>query len=124
MEERTFVTWSIFEKSVKYLLKEITSASKERNFDGIYALPRGGLCLGVKLSYLSGLPLITDSKMITDNTIIVDDCTDTGGTLSQYKGNFTAVMFHKPTSMFKPDIYYQETNNQINFCWESAEERN
>ncbi len=125
-ENRLFVSWETFDIAMNYIHKqvEIMQDGGHTQFDAIYALPRGGLCLGVKLSYLTGIPLITDTAKITPATLIVDDCTDTGQTLSRFNGNTTVVMFHKPTSIVTPDIYYQETDKQINFCWESKEERN
>lgn len=124
-ENRIFVSWIMFDKAVNFLWEKIKELEREgRIFENVYALPRGGLCLGVKLSYLSGLPLITNKSQINNNTIVVDDCTDTGRTLLSFKDNFTVVMFHKPTSIFKPNLYYEETKKQINFCWESLTERN
>ncbi|MFH1173781.1 MAG: hypothetical protein V1725_01465 [archaeon] len=122
IEQRIFVTWDMFERAIKHLYDELHVLN--RPFDSIYALPRGGLCLGVKLSYMTGLPLITNKERITPNTLVVDDCTNTGKTLSAFAGNVTAVMFHKPTAQFRPTLFFQETDKQINFCWESKEERN
>ena len=125
-ENRLFVSWETFDVAMAYIHNQVNTLQEQdkKSFDAIYALPRGGLCLGVKLSYLTGIPLITDTAKITSQTLIVDDCTDTGQTLSQFARNTIAVMFHKPTSIVKPSIYFQETDKQINFCWESKEERN
>jgi len=125
VEDRLFVSWESFEQCVQVLVANIRSRLADgEKIDSIYALPKGGLCLGVKLAYMLQLPLITDQKKLTKNTLIVDDCTKTGKTLSKFKDHITAVMFHKPSSSFKPDMYFQETDKQINFCWESKEERN
>jgi len=125
IEDRLFVSWQMFESAVNCLYEKIRALQEQgKVFDAIYALPRGGLCLGVKLSYMTGLPLLTDSSRLTKNTLVVDDCTNTGKTLSVFKHYFTMVMLHKPSSIFKPDVYYQETDKQVNFCWESMEERN
>jgi hypoxanthine phosphoribosyltransferase len=125
MENRLFVSWQIFDAAIEYLYEKIIELQRSgKTFDAIYALPRGGLCLGVKLSYMTGLPLLMNHSQLTPQTIVVDDCTNTGKTLSTFKEYFTVVMFHKPTSFFNPNIYYQETDKQINFCWESKEERN
>lgn len=126
IEKRIFVSWDLFEKAINDLHKKILEFQEKNRikFNGIYALPRGGLCLGVKLSYLTHLPMIINQEEITKNTLVVDDCTDTGRTMFKFKENPTLVMFHKPDSCFKPDIFFQETDKQINFCWESREERN
>lgn len=126
IEKRLFISWKEFESATEELcaLMKDFQTRKSITFKNIYALPRGGLCLGVKLSYMTKIPLITDRDQITKDTLIVDDCTDTGKTLSKFKDNTTLVMYHKPTSMFRPDIVFKETGSQINFCWETKEERN
>lgn len=125
IEKREFVSWDDFENCINDLsIKIRDEINNGRVIKNIYALPRGGLCLGVKLSYVLKIPLTVRKEDITPDTLVVDDCTDTGKTLLPFKDNFTAVMFHKPTSVFTPSIYYMETDKQINFCWESKEERN
>lgn len=125
IEDRLFVFWDTFDKAADILYNKLLQFQGENclQFDGIYAIPRGGLCLGVKLSYMMKLPLLPEKK-ITKNTLIVDDCTKTGKTLSYYKDNITLVMFHNSKAGIKPSLYFQETTKQINFCWESKEERN
>ena len=124
MEDRLFVTWDMFERAVTHLYERISDVMNTRRFDGIYAIPRGGLVLGVKLSYKTGLPLIIDPLRITRDTLVVDDCTKSGKTLSRFADNIKVVMFNNPASTCKPDIYYKEVPEQINFCWESKGERN
>jgi hypoxanthine phosphoribosyltransferase len=125
IENRVFVTWNMFEEAINHIHEKVAQLQQQgKTFDQIYALPRGGLCLGVKLSYILGLPLIVDKNKLTPTTLVVDDCTDSGKTLSAFGDYTTAVMFHKPTSCFTPDIRYEETTKQINFCWESKDQRN
>lgn len=128
-EARLFISWEFFEQAAEELLKKIKQYEQKNKikFDSIYAVPRGGLCLGAKLAYLMNLPVILDKNKITQKTLIADDCTDTGKTLQELKNkhkSVTLAMFHKPTSVFNPDIFFHETDKQINFCWESKEERN
>ena len=62
------------------------------------------------------------------NILIVDDISDSGETFKEvlkilkekYKDlNFkTLAIFYKPSSKFKPDFYFQETNEWIRFFWE------
>lgn len=126
MEDRLFVSWALFEEAMSHLHSRVAMHEKEtgKAFDSIYAIPRGGLCPAVKLSYLMKLPIITDPSAIKSTTLVVDECTDTGKTLSKFVDNATLVLFHKPTAMVKPTFIFQETDKQINFCWESMEERN
>jgi len=126
MEDRVFVSWEMFENAVIVLHKNLIEFQENNNviFDGIYAPPRGGLCLAVKLSYMTNLPMIMDESKITKNTLVVDDCTKSGKTMSKFKDNVTLVMYHNPNSSFTPTIYFKKTSSQINFCWESKLERN
>ena len=71
--------------------------------DSIYGIPRGGLIPAVMLSHLTGLPLV---QTIGENTLVVDDMTDSGVTMSKMPGQWTATLFHKPhTSIFTPNVY-------------------
>lgn len=126
VEDRFFVSWDEFEIAINSLSKNLLDFIKENpeKIKNIYALPRGGLVIGVRLSYLLKIPLIIDESKITENTLIVDDCTDTGKTLSKYNKNLTLVLFHKIKSIHIPTFFYEETDKQINFCWESIDERN
>lgn len=143
IENRLFVSWETFEKAIQELHNKLNifenrkvknnKDRKTRKIENIYAIPRGGLCLGVKLSHITGLPLINQIDKISDTTLIVDDCTDTGNTIAKlmtlikHSHNakpVTMTMFHKPSACFKPDIYFMETDKQINFCWESKDQRN
>jgi hypoxanthine phosphoribosyltransferase len=124
MEDRLFVSWSMFEEASGALFEAIKDLQKKTKFNGIYGVPKGGIVLAVKLSYLTGLQLVTDPEKISDDVLVVDDCTKTGKTLSKYEGNSRVVMFHNPDACFKPDFYFMKTRKQINFCWESMDERN
>ena len=55
---------------------------KNKKFEGVYGIPRGGLCLAVALSHSLGLPLLDKPK---NNSLIVDDVYDTGCTLEKIK---------------------------------------
>ncbi len=62
------------------------------------------------------------------NILIVDDISDSGTTFiealktlkEKYQDlNFkTLAIFYKPSSKFKPDYYFHETNEWIRFFWE------
>jgi len=62
------------------------------------------------------------------NILIVDDISDSGDTfievLKTLKNRYpdknfqTIAIFYKPTSKLKPDFYFHETDEWINFFWE------
>jgi len=64
-----------------------------------------------------------------NNILVVDDISDSGDTfievIKTLKNHYpdkcfqTAAVFYKPTSKFKPDFYFHETEEWINFFWEA-----
>ena len=69
-------------------------------------LPRGGLIPAVMVSHRLGLPLVT---LPEPHTLVIDDIADSGVTLTNTPGIYTAVLHYKPhTSVFKPDVYSVE----------------
>lgn len=66
--------------------------------DNIYPIPRGGYFAAIVISQRSGLPIIFNKKEITNRTLIVDDITDSGKTLSEFADNYKAVAFAKERS--------------------------
>ena len=86
--------------------------------DSIYGVPRGGLIPAVMLSHALDLPLV---DTIGRNTLVVDDMSDSGVTLSKMPGQFTAVLYHKPhTSCFTPNVWSKlhEGDEWLVFPWE------
>ncbi len=89
--------------------------------DSIYGIPRGGLIPAVWLSHSTGLPLV---ETIGRNTLVVDDMSDSGVTLSKMPGQFTAVLYHKPhTSCFTPNVWSKlhEGDEWLVFPWEKLD---
>ena len=71
------------------------------------------------ISHQLGLPWTYE---ILPNTLVVDDICDSGETLHNYAGVYTAVLYYKPhTSIFKPNICGKTHNGDewIIFPWES-----
>ncbi len=124
-----YLSWADFRICVEFLVSQIKEYEEKTGtkFCSIYGIPRGGLILGVSLSYNLRLPLVLEKSEIKETTLIVDDCTNTGKTLNEFTKAFpnkTAVIFSKPKSIFKPDFYFRETDNTINYCWENKDEKN
>ena len=81
------VSWEQFERGVQWLIEAIHEYEEMygRFFTSIYGIPRGGMCLATKLSYLLGRPLILEKSNLTNDTLVVDDCTNTGKTLRPFQ---------------------------------------
>ena len=123
------VSWNQFERGVKHLLEALHEFEDlyGQRFVNVYGIPRGGMCLATKLSYLLGRPLLMDDAQITNDTLIVDDCTNTGKTLRPFQDRKlkTLTFVHKPNvSGMTPTFYCFTTNATINFPWESKHDTN
>jgi hypoxanthine phosphoribosyltransferase len=89
------------------------------NIDSIHGIKRGGLIPSVIISHQLNLPWTHE---IFPNTLVVDDICDSGETLTNYAGVYTAVLVYKPhTSTFKPNIYARVHSGDewIIYPWES-----
>ena len=108
-------TWSEFDKSVEY----IANKCKFFDFNGIYGVPRGGLCLAVALSHKLKINLLSEP---IKNSLIVDDIYETGITLNSYK-DIEGAMFYVLFSKIKPKwwntVHMAEKRDWIVFPWEN-----
>lgn len=111
-------TWEQFDNDVKQIVGWIKIGGY---FDGIYGLPKGGLVLAVKLSYLTGLSLVLNKEEITKDTLVVDDISDTGKTLKEFKekGCYIVTLFWHKQAITRPDFALREKKKDwIIFPWE------
>jgi hypoxanthine phosphoribosyltransferase len=111
-----------FEKDVEIIVRLI----KERGlrFRNVYGPPRGGLVLGVYLSYRLNIPLLLDAEKVSRETLIVDDIADTGRTLAAFaqRRKFIVTLFYHRQCWFEPDIWLREKKDAyVIFPWEDAE---
>lgn len=111
------MSWDEFENTIHALAEQIKESGME--FKTLYGVPRGGLCVAVRLSHLLGLPL---TKFPEETTLICDDIVDSGKTLANdaREGYKIAVLYYYPEAPFKPDFYVLEKpkNSRIIFPWE------
>tara|TARA_A100000172_G_scaffold78456_1_gene64051 strand:+ start:186 stop:590 length:405 start_codon:yes stop_codon:yes gene_type:complete len=115
-ENKIQVSWWDMSDIIKDLAEKIPFEAPL--IDSIYGIPRGGLIPAVILSHKLGLPMV---DIIGRNTLVVDDMSDSGVTLSKMPGQFTAVLFHKPhTSCFTPNVWSRlhEGDEWLVFPWE------
>jgi len=82
-------TWHDFDDAMCTLSLAIQSSGKV--FKDIYGIPRGGLVVAVALSHLLNLPVITDKGLVSSSTLVVDDISDGGTTLSTFVGRVGAI---------------------------------
>ena len=109
------LNWIEFDKCIYSIHKQC----KNKNFEGVYGFPRGGLCLAVALSHSLGIPLLQEPK---DNSLIVDDIYDTGFTLEKIKhikGSETHVWVSKKKPTWWNAHKYIKDSEWIIFPWEN-----
>lgn len=107
----------MFQVELKKLKNHFEKSNKK--YSSIYAIPRGGLILGVYLSHMLNIPLV---RVIEPNTLVVDDICDTGSTLEQFPNNDKVVLISKTTgygkikNLISPLIVTDKT--WVKFFWE------
>jgi hypoxanthine phosphoribosyltransferase len=91
-------------------------------FDGVYGIPRGGLILATVISHYLHLPILMAPS---NNSLVVDDISDTGETLMGIKHKKILTLFYTTWSISKPDYFYDyklRKEDWIVFPWEDSNE--
>ena len=121
-QKKKLITYAEYEKMLKVLIKKIkkefATELSEKKINGVYGLPRGGLPIAVHFSHHLDLPFHTSPK---EGCLIVDDISDSGKALSEFKGKYPIVtVFCKEKTITKPNIYYKMVTEKewIVFPWE------
>ena len=115
-----YIKWD----GVGNMIDELSSMVAYSNikFDGVYGVPRGGLPVAVKMSHVLGLPLLVHP---TDETLVVDDISDTGTTLQNVKNKKIACIYNSKWTKVKPDFFIETKGKKsewIIFPWEGEDE--
>jgi hypoxanthine phosphoribosyltransferase len=117
------VSWKEFDYLCECLAEGIRNSGL--NFRDIYGVPRGGLCLAVKLSHMLDIPLLMDVDDIDSETLTVDDLTDSGKQLRAHHRFCeckTATLYHSKDSIYEPDFWVKyKPEGWVQFPWETKE---
>ena len=98
------LSWDDLEILVKELCNKIPLEIP--TIDSVIGIARGGLIPAVMVSHRLNLPYV---NVVGPNTLVIDDIADSGITLKNSPGVYTAVLHYKPhTSCFKPTIWAKE----------------
>ncbi len=92
------LSYEEYRKICEHLATRCECVTDSGEVDSIYPIPRSGYFAALIISQRSGLPIVFDKKDITKRTLIVDDITDSGKTLSEFPDNYKAVVFAKERS--------------------------
>jgi len=119
---KEFVSWNVIDEAVTDIAFNIKNTNKD--FKGVYGIPRGGLILAVMLSHKLDLPLIMSKDELDENSIIIDDIADTGRTLwdfIEYQSYVVTIHKHEK-SIFKPDYSVLDKGDKwIVYPWETED---
>lgn len=120
------IDWNTIDELITVMARKILAS--DANIQGVYGIPRGGLVPAVLLSHKLGVPLVTTVK---NNTLIVDDISDSGETLANLLKKhgypissthklYTATVFERKYTSFMPDFIGKRIEYQdwIVFPWE------
>ena len=116
---KILLDWEEIDRLVDILCEKIITEIP--SIDSVMGLPRGGLIPAVMVSHRLGLPLVT---LPEPHTLVIDDIADSGVTLTNTPGIYTAVLHYKPhTSVFKPDLYSVEYKGDdfLQYPWETVD---
>lgn len=118
-----------FSDGVEFLMKRI--AESRLDIRGIYAIPRGGIPLGIALSSALGIPMVeTPNGAGKKFTLIVDDIVDSGETIRPFVdlGYLTACLhinYHLPVGRY-PTFFYQrvkeDPSDWVKYFWEGKQD--
>ena len=118
---KKFISWDELDR----LADELCDMIPENQYEGIYAIPRGGLIIGVMISHKLGLPMIDRlQSWYGKKFLIVDDIADTGQTLQGmraevYKEAHTATIHYHKQSSVEPSYWVEEKSDDwIVYPWE------
>ena len=116
VNNKIYLSWDDTIDLVDKLCEKIIT--EQPNIDSVFGLKRGGLIPAVMVSHKLGLPW---SDVMLPNTLVIDDICDSGETLKNCIGGYTAVLHYKPhTSCYVPNIYAQihEGDEWVIYPWE------
>ena len=116
LDKKLLLSWTDIDDLVQILCKKITEELP--NIDSVHGIARGGLIPAVLISHQLGLKY---TGAIYPNTLVVDDICDSGATLKDSPGVYTATLHYKKSAIVEPTIYaelVEVEDNWIVYPWE------
>ena len=117
MKHKVYITWEQVDTLVTILKHKILDKLPE--IGSVMGIARGGLIPAVMLSHKLGVPY---TNLIDPNTLVVDDICDSGVTIKEAPGLYTATLHYKSSAIVKPSVYASlllNENQWIVYPWEN-----
>ena len=114
--EYIYYTW----QEIGNMIEKLISRIKELNlkYDGVYGIPKGGLPIAVAVANHLNLPMLLNP---TENTLVIDDISDTGKTLTNIKSKVIGCLFSSSWTTVIPDVFVEikiSKEDWIIYPWE------
>jgi len=100
MKHKVYITWEQVDTLVTILKNKVLDKLPE--IGSVMGIARGGLIPAVMLSHKLGVPY---TNLVDPNTLVVDDICDSGVTIKEAPGLYTATLHYKESAIVKPTIY-------------------
>ena len=119
MEYKVHLTWEQVDTLVTILKNKVLDKLPE--IGSVMGIARGGLLPAVMLSHKLGIPY---TNLVDPNTLVVDDICDSGVTIKEAPGLYTATLHYKESAIVKPTIYASLLLNEsqwLVYPWENED---
>ncbi len=119
MEYKVHLTWKQVDTLVTILKNKVLDKLPE--IGSVTGIARGGLIPAVMLSHKLGIPY---TNLINPDTLVVDDICDSGKTIKDAPGLYTATLHYKSSAIVKPSVYASLLVNEsqwIVYPWENED---
>lgn len=124
--EKVYMSQREFGRALGMITHQVVMSDED--YDGVYGIPRGGLVPAVYLSHRLSLDYVHRVSDITEDTLVVDDISDTGATLEDLLGTLKVVpdiacLYTTGWTSVQPTYWVHEKPTEdcwIVFPWETA----
>ncbi len=108
-------------EDINKLAEQILShGNSMKIYDNIYAIPRGGVPVGLLLSQKLDRPLLEKVEEVDYHTLVVDDLIDSGKTKLLFPDSDFACLYRKPHSPITTYVV-EELDGWVEFPYEETE---
>ena len=121
MNYKVYLTWEEVDNLVDVLAQKVLDELPE--IGSVMGIARGGLIPAVMLSHKLGIPY---TELIDPNTLVVDDICDSGVTIKEAPGVYTATLHYKKSAIVEPNIYASLLLNErqwLVYPWENEDSK-